>query len=226
MAPASSPRRRPGRPRARPSRRAIPPREEILEAAGRLFARRGFAATSTREIAARAGLRQPSLFHHFPSKDAILRELLDRAVAPALAAAEALEAEGAPPDEALFRYLRRDVHALCTAPYDLGALAVLPEARGPAFRGFWRARARLVAAIEGWIRVGLRAGRFVPVEPTLVARTVFGADEATLAWHREVEADAAAVGEAVACFALRGLLRDPGRLPALVARARERDPLG
>lgn len=49
------------------------PREEILDAAAGLFVDRGFEGTSTREIAEAVGIRQASVYYHFPSgKDEIL----------------------------------------------------------------------------------------------------------------------------------------------------------
>ena len=207
-----------GRPRALPQKRGVgPPEDEILVAAGRLFARRGFAATSTRQIAAAAGLRQPSLFHWFASKDAILDALLARLLAPPLAFVAALEARREPAALALYRFLRFDVHALLTAPYDVGALAVLPELRAPRFRAFWRDRERLVEAVERWIRRGIREGDFTPTAPALAARAVFGLDEATLTWFRAAQHDAEEVAETIASLALRALLADPGAL----ARIRE-----
>ena len=41
-----------------------------------MFASRGYHATTTRQIADAVGIRQPSLFHHFKSKGAILEALL------------------------------------------------------------------------------------------------------------------------------------------------------
>jgi AcrR family transcriptional regulator len=213
--------RRRGRPRAVPPRRgAAAPEDEILAAAGRLFAKQGFAATSTRQIAAAAGLRQPSLFHWFASKHAILEALLAKLLAPPLAFASALEARREPAALSLYRFLRFDVHALLTAPWDAGALAVLPELRAPRFRGFWRDRERLVAAVEGWIRRGIREGGFAPTDPALAARAVFGMDEATLTWPRAARTDAERVAEQVATLALRGLLADPGALAGIRAAAR------
>jgi AcrR family transcriptional regulator len=51
-------------------------RRDILERALDLFAEQGFSGTSTREIARAVGVRESALYHYFPSKDAILRELL------------------------------------------------------------------------------------------------------------------------------------------------------
>jgi AcrR family transcriptional regulator len=48
----------------------------IVEAAAPLFARYGFAGTTTKQIAAAAGVSEALLFQHFPSKAALYREIL------------------------------------------------------------------------------------------------------------------------------------------------------
>lgn len=47
-------------------------RDEILDAAARLFAEHGFAGTGVDDIGAAVGITGPSVYKHFPSKDAIL----------------------------------------------------------------------------------------------------------------------------------------------------------
>ncbi|HXP06447.1 MAG TPA: helix-turn-helix domain-containing protein [Stellaceae bacterium] len=51
-------------------------RKAIVEAAVPLFARDGFAGTTTRELAAAAGVSEALLFRHFPSKQSLYREIL------------------------------------------------------------------------------------------------------------------------------------------------------
>ena len=53
-------------------------RKHILDAALKLFSHRGYGATSVNDIAAEAGLSKGNLYHHFPDKETIFRELLDR----------------------------------------------------------------------------------------------------------------------------------------------------
>jgi AcrR family transcriptional regulator len=54
----------------------------ILDAAEALFAERGFAGVSVREIAGRVGLNQASIYNHFPSKQALYEAVLDRGFGP------------------------------------------------------------------------------------------------------------------------------------------------
>src|SRR5215472_13749582 len=48
----------------------------IVQAAVPLFARKGFAGTTTRELAEAAGISEALLFRHFPSKQSLYREIL------------------------------------------------------------------------------------------------------------------------------------------------------
>lgn len=64
-------------------------RADILRVAGRLFAERGYEATSVRDIAAELGIANPSLYYHFSSKAEILEQLLAEPIAQVQAAAAA-----------------------------------------------------------------------------------------------------------------------------------------
>jgi AcrR family transcriptional regulator len=56
-------------------------RRQVLDAALHLFSRQGYRATSVRDIAARADVSTGNLYHHFPDKESIFRELLDEYMA-------------------------------------------------------------------------------------------------------------------------------------------------
>lgn len=60
---------------------SIDSRDRILTEAERLFAERGFAGTSLSSIATAAGLGNAGLIHHFPSKAALYRAVLEKIAA-------------------------------------------------------------------------------------------------------------------------------------------------
>lgn len=51
-------------------------RQQILDTAAELFARRGFHGVSVDDLGAAVGITGPALYRHFASKDAMLAELL------------------------------------------------------------------------------------------------------------------------------------------------------
>jgi AcrR family transcriptional regulator len=72
-----APRRSRGRPRKSADERDDGNRrQELLRVAAHLFRTQGFDATSTRDIAAAAGMRSGSPFYHFESKEALLAAVM------------------------------------------------------------------------------------------------------------------------------------------------------
>jgi|TARA_R100001480_G_scaffold5119_2_gene11869 AcrR family transcriptional regulator len=75
-------------------------RDEVLEAAAALFANRGYAATSIRDIAQEVGILSGSLYYHFSSKEALLLEVHEKGVKQVIVAVQAaLAAAGTNPWE-------------------------------------------------------------------------------------------------------------------------------
>ena len=137
-------RARVGRPRATAVSTQLAPRDEILDAAAALFVASGFAATTTRAIAERIGIRQASLYYHFPGKDDILVELLERTVRPSVEFAQTLHDDTAlDAATALHLLAVRDVETLASAPHNVGTLYLLPETNRERFDSFRASRREL-----------------------------------------------------------------------------------
>lgn len=120
---------RPGRPRLIPDIGVGTPREQVLEAAARLFTSKGFAATSTREIAEAVGIRQASLYYHFAGKDEILAALLATTVRPTQVVVEEIVAL-VPPERvetALCLLALVDIDTLARVPHNVGVLYQQPD---------------------------------------------------------------------------------------------------
>ena len=147
-------RARPGRPRHIPvsESSSVAPRDQILQASARLFTSKGFAATSTREIAEAVGIRQASLYYHFAGKDEILAALLGATVRPSQDKVAQIEADVSPecPEVALFLLALVDVHTLVAAPHNVGMLALLPDVvsagKGEVYAEFQDERRKLVSS--------------------------------------------------------------------------------
>ncbi|MGH3975852.1 MAG: TetR/AcrR family transcriptional regulator [Pseudonocardiaceae bacterium] len=123
--------RRPGRPRH--SGRAVSgggsAREEILDRAARFFTTKGYAATSTRDIAEACGIRQASLYYYFAGKHEVLADLLGMTVRPSSEKIEEIERELLPEslEAALYLLALVDTFTLAQAPHNVAILGRLPD---------------------------------------------------------------------------------------------------
>lgn len=70
-------------------------RQQLLSAAERLFAERGFLAVRLEDIGAAAGVSGPAIYRHFPNKESLLVELLVGISAGLLAGAQTVTDRGA-----------------------------------------------------------------------------------------------------------------------------------
>ncbi len=76
-------------------------RKQIVAISARLFASRGYSATTVRDIAEDSGILSGSLYHHFASKEEIFQEILRSFMDGVLEQFEAIVASGLSPRETL-----------------------------------------------------------------------------------------------------------------------------
>ncbi len=159
------------RPRQARSRQTV---EFVLEAAGQLFGRHGYNATTTNEVAERAGVSVGTLYQYFPNKDALLLALAERHVVEAGGAlaqvADALR-EADPDWAEVVRTFVQTVVALNAAP--LHAVLVDQAPRTDALRELLDGL-RSAAAIEiaGHLRRLGRGGQDPDLLAELLVATV------------------------------------------------------
>ena len=180
---APGPGKRRGRPRTIPRVDESDPREDILDAAGRLFIRHGFVRTTTRQIAEAVGLQQGSLFHYFARKQDILFALLDSVHEPPARLLDWLRSVEAAPDVKLYLLARLDTKNLCSTPNNLGLLYLQNEIlSNEEFKDYADKRDRLRAAYTDLIRQGVELGRFSVDDVHLAGCITFGLVESSCTW--------------------------------------------
>ncbi|QAY60274.1 TetR/AcrR family transcriptional regulator [Microbacterium protaetiae] len=87
-------------------------RDRLLVAAQALYAERGVAATTPRDVLARSAVGQGSLYHHFPTKRDLARAAVGRTVQEQLGTAKAELLGDATARERIGAYLLRDRDAV------------------------------------------------------------------------------------------------------------------
>lgn len=133
-----------GRPRKNsPRRRGRNAREEILDAASELFTTQGFATTSTHQIADAVGIRQASLYYHFPSKTEIFLTLLKSTIEPSVKLAEALGESEVTAPQRLWSLVAAESSLLLASRWNVGRLYQLPVAHSTEFAEYHQQRAEL-----------------------------------------------------------------------------------
>jgi AcrR family transcriptional regulator len=156
-------------------------RGEIRSAARRVFSRRGIAGTGLTHVAAAAGMGRSSLYHYYPDKASLMRDLLREVMSEEEAFfAAAVQSEGTPLERAerlagILAGMFEQWTAVGRMLFDLR----LRETRG--FRPFFRRIRNHVASL---IAEGQRLGEMDPrLDPSLGAATLIGTVDGLLLQH-------------------------------------------
>lgn len=188
-----------------------PTRQRILLEASRLFASKGFHGTSTRDIAEAVGIRQPSLFHHYPSKLAIAEAVLAHDLEPSLLHAQQMAAGDGSAAVRLFRYVRAEIQRGVASPFDLRGLYFTDVLDEPEFAPWSEKTEQFLAAIRSMVEQGIADGSFVAVDPEFATEAIDALVLQTLRLRGQGRGDSRHPDEAAA-FVLRALLADPHEL--------------
>jgi AcrR family transcriptional regulator len=161
-------------------------RRQILEVSAKLFARRGFRGTTTRQIAERAHVNEAILFRHFPRKEDLYWAILDgknRVAARRKELEELFETGGN--EQEIFAAIAEGILRRNTADSSLSRLLLFSalEDHRLSRRFFQTHVERYYDVLARHIREKIRAGTFRPVDPLLAARGFIG----MVAYHFQIQ---------------------------------------
>ncbi|MDG1581881.1 TetR/AcrR family transcriptional regulator [Pseudomonas sp. GOM6] len=160
-------------------------RGKLLQTAAHLFRSKGYERTTVRDLASAVGIQSGSIFHHFKSKDEILRAVMEETVIynTALLRAALEEAQG--PRERVLALIRCELQSIMGGTGE--AMGVLVYE--------WRslseeAQAYILSLRDTYEQIWLdvlgeaRAAGFFNADPFILRRFLTGALSWTTTWFR------------------------------------------
>jgi AcrR family transcriptional regulator len=221
MPPARNPRqadgRAPGRPReqrdaaAKPSttRRELV-EQRIMEGATKLFAERGFAATSLGDVAEAAGLTRQAIYHYVANKDELLARLVhEKTEEPAILLRLINERTDLGPAEKLRTMATGIARGQIQSPARFRLLvrseAELPEHLSEIYQ---RSRRNVLQEFVRVIDDGIASGAFRPVDPRIAALGIIGMLNWIAWWHHPSATDGDRVMDQLADMVVHSVEHD------------------
>ncbi len=189
-------------------------RRQILDAAVRVFARKGFHATRVGDIAGEAGVAHGLLYHYFESKDDVLEAVFHENWSVLLARIASVEESDEPAVDQL-RHIAAIVLRTWLHLPDVVHVVVREFARSPELAARLSELVQPIEAVERVIRRGIERGEFrSDVDPRMAATVVYGSiDELLTGWVlgrlEAGEEDVAVAERTLLAITLRGLLVEP-----------------
>jgi AcrR family transcriptional regulator len=203
---------------SRPTARRRAP--EIIEAAARVFAQRGFHGATTQDIADVLGIRQASLYYYFPSKEVALELVCLQGVAGYFDVAKAIASGAGTAADKLARLIKSH-------------LAPLAD-RGDFVRVFLNERQHLPAesrrrigkwsrglerVFEDVLKDGMRRGEFrADLDTRLATLGILGMANAVASWYRNEDVTVERISAEFARVVLDGVKKPRRHAPAARTR--------
>src|SRR5437867_1908827 len=181
---------------------------EIIEAAARVFAERGYHGATTQAIADVLKIRQASLYYYFRSKEVALEIVCTRGVEDFFKAAQAIALGPGSPSEKLASLIRAHILPILErgdfVKVFLTQRQFLPnESR----RRVGRWSRGIENIFETVIRAGQRTGEFRDhLNPRLTTLAILGMANAVPSWYSKEKASIERIGSEFAALVLEGVM--------------------
>jgi AcrR family transcriptional regulator len=161
-------------------------RNRLLDAAASAFAERGFHATSTRDIAAAAGMSPAAVYVHYRSKEELLHQISRRGHQETLELVRAAAASTSDPAGQLAEIARAfaTYHARANTSarvinYELASLSDEHLAQ------ILKMRRAIAAELRGVVERGMQVGTFDTPDPRMSATVLLSLGIDVARWYRE-----------------------------------------
>ncbi|MDK1292806.1 MAG: TetR/AcrR family transcriptional regulator [Actinomycetota bacterium] len=181
-------------------------RGRILLEAAALFSANGFNGTSMSELAAAVGITKSSLYHHFPSKQALLAEIIEVTVSRVTPLVQKVAEMDLPASDRLRRAI---VLHTVEAIRDQDAIACFVEEGRYLEREFMETHVVKRDAYEQVFRKlfedGIESGEFVKRDIGIAVKAVLGMCNSVVRWYKpDGDYSAQEIADEFADFAVRG----------------------
>jgi TetR/AcrR family transcriptional regulator, cholesterol catabolism regulator len=201
-------------PRPRSAERYQRRREEVVDIAARVFAQRGYHATSIDDLSEATGLQRGGLYHYIGGKQELLIRIHERFIEPLLHNAREIAARGESPEVELRLLAQALVQDI--ADYRDQVTVFLHEWRiiedHPEWKDIRKARKEFEEIIASCIRRGAEAGIFRPLDERTTMRGFLGMINYTYQWlNPRGRISPTAVADSFVDIFLRGILVDAER---------------
>lgn len=159
-------------------------RERVRRAAARLFAERGFARASMRELARAAGMSLAGLYHHYPGKNELLFEIQRDAYERLLAPLKEIPAETRPAEK-IAALIHNHLHFFINHITEMKVLSHEADVLGDALgRRIRRQKRRYFDIYHGAVVALLAENGRRDLDPRTVTMTLFGMINWIYNWYR------------------------------------------
>ena len=160
-------------------------RDVILESAAQVFSQKGYNGASMADIAEAVGLQKATLYHHFGSKQEILSELLDRAMAIVSGNMAQVLRLDSPPDEKLKTAMRTYLQVLCEQP-DLSSVLLLEyrALENEQYKRHIHNRDKFEKMWRDLVKRGIDSGQFHSESVSMTVWALIGVMNWTITWYR------------------------------------------
>jgi AcrR family transcriptional regulator len=192
----------------------------VVATARRLFAQKGYHATSIRDIITEAGVSRGGLYHHLPTKQALLEEILSSILPAFLAAAQAAllpasDSCAARLERLIRAHIRVSLERAEEVRISLDLSVLAPEEFARDRAGGTARNSEYASLFENLIAEGVAGGEFrTGLDPKVTAFHILGVVSWVRRWYNPAgPLSLGQIADSCVDFVLRAVLAQPGEQP-------------